>query len=62
MPTGDDDEELNVSFLVMQHKKEVLDVNSDLQTILSITFDREFIDMLKICMFIPFISNDFQPS
>lgn len=36
-------------------------MNYDLSTVIQTTFDKEFVDMLKTSMFIPFISSDFRP-
>ena len=47
--------ELGISYLVVQHKKEVIDVHQDYHRVLKETFNAEFLNMLRMCLFVPFI-------
>lgn len=47
--------EFGISYLVVQHKKEVIDVYQDYHRVLKETFSAEFLSMLRMCLFVPFI-------
>ena len=47
--------EFGISYLVVQHKKEVIDVHEDYHRVLKETFSAEFLNMLRMCLFVPFI-------
>ena len=47
-----------VSFLINQHKIEILDTNQDFGQVLKQTFNREFMNMLQVCIFVPFLHSD----
>ena len=45
-----------VSFLIQQHKVEILDSASLSYTdVLSETFNKEFMNMIQVCIFVPFL-------
>jgi hypothetical protein len=46
---------LSVTFLVKQHKAEILDNADSLKAVLAKTFNREFLNMLQVCVFVPFL-------
>lgn len=47
--------EIAISFLVVQHKTEILDKLSDYKQILNVTFSEEFMNMVQMCSFVPFL-------
>jgi hypothetical protein len=51
-------EEISISYLIIQHKKEMLDQNFPLQTVVKETLDAEFVKMLHGCLFVPFLHED----
>lgn len=48
-------QEFGIAYLVVQHKKEVIDVHQDYHRVLRETFSVEFLNMLRMCLFVPFI-------
>ena len=45
-----------VSFLIKQHKLEILDSETmDFNEMVSETFNKEFMNMLQVCIFVPFL-------
>ena len=46
---------LVVSFLVRQHALEILGNSDDLRTVMKKTFNREFLNMMQVCIFVPFL-------
>ena len=45
-----------VSFLIQQHKVEILDSASfSYADVLSETFNKEFMNMIQVCIFVPFL-------
>lgn len=44
-----------VSFLINQHKLEILDTENEFRYVLKQTFNREFMNMLQVCIFVPFL-------
>ena len=50
--------EIAISFLVVQHKTEILDKLSDYKQILEVTFSDEFMNMVQMCSFVPFLHPD----
>jgi hypothetical protein len=42
-------------FLVKQHKSEILDNSVDYRAVLHKTFNREFLNMMQVCVFVPFL-------
>ena len=51
-------EEISVSYLIIQHKKEMLDQNFPFKTVLAETLDAEFVKMLHGCIFVPFLNAE----
>jgi len=51
-------EEISVSYLIIQHKKEMLDQNLPFRTVLAETLDAEFVKMLYGCLFVPFLHEE----
>ena len=49
---------LAVSFLVRQHKLEMLDHPYSLKTVLKETAKEDFLNMLQVCIFVPFLHNE----
>ena len=49
--------DFGISYLVVQHKKEVIDVQCDYNAVLRETFSLEFMSMLRMCLFVPFIHD-----
>ena len=45
-------------FLVQQHKEEILDANADYTRVCQLTFNKEFQNMLSVCLFVPFMHRD----
>ena len=46
------DDDLNVVYLVVQHKTELLDKDIDLKSVLNHTLDVEFVEMMHMCLFV----------
>ncbi len=44
--------------MLQQHKKEILDLQTDYQKVLSLSFNKEFLNMLYICIFVPFLHKE----
>lgn len=45
-----------VSFLIKQHKIEILDNESlNFQDLINETFNKEFMNMIQVCIFVPFL-------
>ena len=51
-------DEISISYLIIQHKKEMLDQNLSLQTVVKETLDAEFLKMLQGCIFVPFLHEE----
>ena len=51
-------DETSISFLIVQHKTEILDVILDYQEVLSETFSDEFISMIRTSIFLPLLPPD----
>ena len=48
-----------VSFLIKQHKLEILDNESiDYFETVNETFNKEFMNMLQVCIFVPFLHEE----
>ena len=47
-----------VSFLISQHKREILNQNMPYKQVLKQTFNREFLNMLQVCIFVPFLHSE----
>ena len=49
-----------VSFLISQHKLEILDNDGamDFADMVNETFNKEFMNMLQVCIFVPFLHNE----
>jgi len=49
-----------VSFLISQHKQEILDTANidEYRNVLRQTFNREFMNMLQVCIFVPFLHSE----
>lgn len=50
--------DISVSYLVVQHKKEMLEGAFDIKNILKQSFNAEFVYMLSNCMFEPLLSSE----
>ena len=45
-----------VSFLIKQHKIEILDNEAlNFQDLINETFNKEFMNMIQVCIFVPFL-------
>ena len=45
-----------VSFLIKQHKIEILDNEAlNFQDLINETFNQEFMNMIQVCIFVPFL-------
>lgn len=53
--SSDHDSELGISFLIVQHQQEVIEVHKNYSAVLKETFSEEFINMLQMCFFVPFL-------
>lgn len=53
--SSDHDSELGISFLIVQHQQEVIEVYKNYSAVLHETFSEEFINMLQMCFFVPFL-------
>ena len=51
-------EEISISYIIVQHKKEMLDTNLNFKTVLNETLDDEFMTMLQSCLFVPFLHEN----
>lgn len=47
-----------ISYLINQHRKEILDVNSDINQVLKLSFNTEFQNMIQVCIFVPFLHEE----
>lgn len=47
-----------LSYLVEQHKKEILDENHDYTTTIDLSFNKEFQNMILVCVFVPFLHEE----
>lgn len=56
--SSDHDSELGISFLIVQHKQEVIDVHRNYASVLNETFSEEFTNMLQMCFFVPFLHEN----
>ena len=50
--------ELSISFLVIQHKQEVLDQMFDLDQVLKETLNKGFMEMIMVAIFEPLLQNN----
>ena len=51
-------EEISISYLIIQHKKELLDSRKSLKAVIKETLDSEFLKMLESCLFVPFLQDE----
>ena len=47
-----------VSFLVTQHKTEILDTATEYPEVIRLSFNDEFQSMLQVCVFVPFLHKE----
>jgi len=47
-----------VSFLVTQHKSEILDTVTEYPEVIRLSFNDEFQSMLQVCVFVPFLHKE----
>jgi hypothetical protein len=47
-----------VSFLISQHKREILNQGCSFKSVLKQTFNKEFMNMLQVCIFVPFLHSE----
>ena len=45
-------------YLVAQHKLEIIETSPDYSSAVQQTFNREFQNMLLVCLFVPFLHKD----
>lgn len=53
-----DGEPITFSFLVAQHKQEILDVFQSYSECIKLSFNSEFQNMVQVCIFVPFLHED----
>lgn len=51
-------EELSISYIIVQHKKEMLDSTLSLKQVIKETLDKEFLKTLRGCLFVPLLHDD----
>ena len=44
-----------ILYLVKQHSFEILDANADYSTVLRLSFNQEYQNMIQVCIFMPFL-------
>ena len=55
---GGDTSEFAIYSCINQHKFDVLDEQDDLNNVLKTTFGKEFMNVLQVCMFVPFLHSE----
>jgi hypothetical protein len=50
--------QIALSYLVSQHKREILDTGADFAKVTELSFNKEFQNMILVCIFVPFLHEE----
>ncbi len=58
-PCESQDQNIAIAFLLQQHKNEILDdPNVEYTKVVDLTFNKEFVNMVSVCVFVPFLHEE----